>query len=61
MFWGLIIFILGLGAGWLLKYAFDFYHYFKEEEQKRANQLEELLIKWRTIEKLSHLENGTIG
>ena len=44
-------FLVGLTLGWLLKYAMDFYHDFKTVEKVRADQLEEVLLNWRLMEK----------
>ena len=48
----LIFFLLGSVTGWFLKFAFDFYHAFKDTEMKRANEIDEILTNFKAIEKL---------
>jgi hypothetical protein len=50
----LIFFLLGSLAGWFLKFAFDFYHNFKDEEQKRASALEDILVKFKVLEEMKN-------
>lgn len=45
----LIMLLIGVVLGWLLKYAFDFYHNFRDVEEKRASQLEDALIKFKML------------
>ena len=46
----LIFFVLGAIGGWFLKFAFDFYHNFKDVEQVRASQVDDILTKFKAIE-----------
>jgi hypothetical protein len=46
----LIFFILGAVGGWFLKFAFDFYRNFKDVEQKRAESMEDILLKFKMLE-----------
>ena len=48
----LIFFLLGSLAGWFLKFAFDFYHNFKDIEKKRANEIDEILTNFKSLEKI---------
>lgn len=43
-------FILGLIIGFGIKLGFDRYHLFRTEEEKRAREMEELLVRWKAVE-----------
>lgn len=43
-------FILGAIIGFGVKEGFDRYHLFRTEEEKRAREIEELLVRWKAVE-----------
>ena len=45
----LIFFVLGMVGGWFLKFAFDFYHNFKDVEQIRASKVDDILTRFEAI------------
>jgi len=53
----LIGLLIGVALGWLLKYAFDFYHDFKKIEEVRAGQLEDILVKFKMLEEMKKYGN----
>lgn len=56
----LIGFIIGIVSGWLLKFAFDFYHQFKDIEEKRASALEDILVKFKMLEEMKKFGQNLI-
>lgn len=54
----LIFFIFGAVCGWFLKFAFDFYHNFKDLEQKRASEIDDILVKFKVMEEMKEIKAG---
>jgi hypothetical protein len=56
----LIGFIIGIVSGWLLKFAFDFYYQFKFIENKRASDMEDILVKFKMLEEMKKFGKNLI-
>lgn len=50
-------FILGLIIGFFIKLAFDFYHEFKNEQQKTAEKMEDVLTRFKAMEIVKEEKN----
>lgn len=54
----LIFTLIGAVGGWFLKFAFDFYHNFKDLEQKRASEIDDILTKFKVMEEMKQINAG---
>lgn len=50
-------FILGLIIGIGLMFGFEKYRLFRNEEEKRAEKMEEILVNWKAMEKALEEKN----
>lgn len=50
-------FVLGLIIGFFIKLGMDFYHQFKNEQEKTAIKMEEVLTKFKAMEMIKEKEN----
>jgi len=50
IFWGIFLFCLGIIGGFGAKLGLDQYHQFRQNEERRAKELDDMLVKVKAME-----------